>query len=77
MRRHDAGALHGVWDALAVKKGDEGFTFAKFGDGLFGVEGRVGAEGFGNGFNIFYSFGSKCAQGMLNAVVKLVKNLFR
>ena len=70
-REEDFGAFHDARCALLVEEGYQGFTRAQVEDGVFGLEGGIGAEGLCGGAHGFLVLRRIGAQGVLDAVAQL------
>ncbi len=74
--RKDEGAFHNARPALFIQTGNQRFPGRKPGDDRRRVKGRIWPEGFRRRIDVFYFRRGVCAQGVLNAVSKLVQNIF-
>ena len=73
-REEDLGALDHGRGALGVEETDEGLAGLEFHDGVFGLEGGIGAEGLGGSTDGFLVLGGIGPQGMLDTVAELAED---
>ena len=75
-RRADQGPLDNTGYPLFLQHRRDGFAHADLADRFFGLETRIVAVGLGGETQVFAVSGGKGAQGMLDTVAQLAKDIF-